>query len=59
MNKEELLEELLFKQRKDVKAKKKLLYGDLKRIVKRTGKSLFGNECVPWKGSVKKRKTWI
>jgi len=53
MNKEELLEELILKQKKGVIEKKRLYYNDFRRIVKYTEKSLFGNECVPWKGAVR------
>lgn len=48
--KNELLHEMLDKQRKNIN--KKLTYNDMARIVKNINKSIFGNECSLWEGYV-------
>ena len=52
--KNDLLNELISKQIKNVYYTKKLSYNDLSRMVKYLDTSIFGNECSLWKGYVSK-----
>lgn len=54
MNKNDLLNELIDKQKKDVYYLKKLSYRDLNRITKYIDKSIFGEECCLWNGYISK-----
>jgi len=52
-NKNEILNELLSKQRKNITTDKKLQYSDLKRICKFLSSSIFdSNNCSLWTGYV-------
>lgn len=52
VNKNDLLNELIDKQKKDVYYSKKLNYRDLNRITKYIDKSIFGEECCLWNGYI-------
>lgn len=52
LNKKNILDELISKQRKIMPQKRKLNYGDMSRIIKYVDKSLFDNDCCLWKGYV-------
>lgn len=54
VNKNDLLNELIDKQKKDVYYSKKLSYRDLNRITKYIDKSIFGEECCLWNGYISK-----
>jgi len=54
VNKNDLQNELIDKQKKDVYYSKKLSYRDLNRITKYIDKSLFGKECCIWNGYISK-----
>lgn len=54
INKNDLLNELIDKQKKDVHYSKKLSYYDLNRIVKYIDKSIFEKECCIWNGYISK-----
>ncbi len=50
--KNNILNELIDKQRKNVYYSKKLSYRDLNRITKYIDKSIFGDECCIWNGYI-------
>lgn len=52
MNKNDILNELLKNQKKDVYYANKLTYRDLNRITKYIDKSIFDKECCIWKGYI-------
>jgi len=52
INKNDILTELIEKQRKDVCQDKKLLLSDMKRIVNNINMSIFSKECCFWNGYV-------
>jgi hypothetical protein len=52
INKNDILNELIDKQKKDVYFNKKLSYRDLNRIIKYIDISIFGNECCIWNGYI-------
>lgn len=54
VNKNDLLNELIDKQKKDVYYSKKLSYRDLNRITKYIDKSIFGEKCCIWNGYISK-----
>lgn len=47
-----ILEELIKKQKEKVPLDYKLTYSDIKRLSKNIDTSIFGEECVIWKGFV-------
>jgi len=53
-NKNNLFNELLNKQKKNIYCSKKLSYRDLNRITKYIDKSIFGEECCIWNGYISK-----
>ncbi len=52
MNKNDILNELVHRQRKDVYYNKKLSYRDLNRILKYINESIFGKNCCIWNGYI-------
>lgn len=58
MNKNDILEELILKQRKNIPSDVKFTYSDLKRISKYIDSSIFDeNECCIWGGYVTNNNT--
>lgn len=47
-----VLEELIKNQKENIPLNYKLTYSDIKRLSKNIDKSIFGDECVIWKGFV-------
>lgn len=52
VNKNDLLNELINKQKKDVYYSNKLSYRDLNRIIKYIDTSIFGKKCCIWNGYI-------
>lgn len=52
INKKTIIDEMINKQLKNIKNDKKLLYTDIKRIVKNIKFSIFGDECSIWNGYI-------
>jgi len=52
VNKNDILNELIEHQRKDVSYNKKLSYRDLTRIIKYVNKSIFDDKCCVWEGYI-------
>ena len=52
MNNEDLFNQMIKQQRKNIPEQYKLYYKDMKRIIKYIDSSIFDNNCCIWKGYI-------
>jgi len=58
MNKEELFNQMINQQRKDIPEDYKLYYKDMKRVIKKIDNSIFNSTCCVWKGYITFNKNY-